>query len=407
MNLEKLQPFPSRFVLQDLTSITSRVFPLKINPLQEEAYKSTRAWFVNLGVYSEPKQSKFLLHRFDLYAGLSFSEADLQHLDTCIAFFLWAFSFDDLSDEGELQSKPERVQVGVDISMRVLNDPSAPAPALRSSMPRCFTSERHLATFPRRATASPGACNRFYRAVESWMKSQVEQAQLRFDNNIPSVEDFILLRRRTIGGEIVEAMVEYSLDIKIPEWVWDHPILVGMSHAVIDVMTWPNDLISFNKEQSDNDYQNLVVCVMLQHNTDLQGAVDIVTKMLAQRVADYANLKKQLPSFGPEIDGELARYLTALEQYTQGTVVWYYDSPRYFRGIDLSNKHDLIIPVYPPSTDAPRPWTISREKPVDRTSFLAPSALQILFIAAAIISLLLWQFFVPSMHRLQIALVSS
>lgn len=35
-------------------------------------------------------------------------------------------------------------------------------------------------------------------------------------------------------------MVEYSLDIKIPEWVWDHPILVGMSHAVIDVMTWPN-----------------------------------------------------------------------------------------------------------------------------------------------------------------------
>ena len=67
---------------------------------------------------------------------------------------------------------------------------------------------------------------------------------------------------------------------------------------------------------------------MLQHDTDVQGAVDIVTKMLAQRVADYANFKKRLPSFGPEIDVELHRYLTALEQYTQGTVVWYYDSPR-------------------------------------------------------------------------------
>lgn len=67
---------------------------------------------------------------------------------------------------------------------------------------------------------------------------------------------------------------------------------------------------------------------MLQHNTDLPGAVDIVTKMLARRVDDYANLKRQLPSFGPEIDIELARYLTALEHYTQGTVVWYYDSPR-------------------------------------------------------------------------------
>ena len=85
------------------------------------------------------------------------------------------------------------------------------------------------------------------------------------------------------------------------------------------------------KEQADNDYQNLVVCVMLQHKTDVQGAIDIITGMLAQRVADYANLKKRLPSFGPEIDGELQRYLTAIENYTQGTVVWYYDSPRTWR----------------------------------------------------------------------------
>ena len=36
------------------------------------------------------------------------------------------------------------------------------------------------------------------------------------------------------------AMVEYSLDIKIPEHVWDHPILIGLSRAAIDIMTWPN-----------------------------------------------------------------------------------------------------------------------------------------------------------------------
>ena len=35
-------------------------------------------------------------------------------------------------------------------------------------------------------------------------------------------------------------MVEYSLDLQIPEYVWDHPILQEMSKAVIDIMTWPN-----------------------------------------------------------------------------------------------------------------------------------------------------------------------
>lgn len=36
------------------------------------------------------------------------------------------------------------------------------------------------------------------------MKSQVEQAANRSWNTVPSVDEFIILRRRTIGGEIVE-----------------------------------------------------------------------------------------------------------------------------------------------------------------------------------------------------------
>ncbi len=39
-------------------------------------------------------------------------------------------------------------------------------------------------------------------------------------------------------------MVEYSLDLQIPEYVWDHPILQEMSKAVIDIMTWPNVRLS-------------------------------------------------------------------------------------------------------------------------------------------------------------------
>ena len=45
---------------------------------------------------------------------------------------------------------------------------------------------------------------------------------------------------------------------------------------------------------------------MLERNTDLQSAVNIVTDMLAQRVQDYVNFKAQMPSFGAEVDQELA-----------------------------------------------------------------------------------------------------
>ncbi|EMD32753.1 hypothetical protein CERSUDRAFT_126560 [Gelatoporia subvermispora B] len=340
MSVEKLQPFPSQFVLQDLTAITAPVFEFKLNPNEEKAWDRTSAWFDNHNVYHGKKKAGFLSHRFDSYAGMSFPDADVDHLDNCIAFFLWAFSFDDLSDEGALQSSPEGVKRGVDISLGVLHNPDAPPPKFP------YAAMLHDIWRRFRATASPGACNRFKRAVESWMWSQVEQSANRATDEIPSVEDFIILRRRTIGGPIVEAMIEYSLDLQIPEFVWDHPVLEGLSKAAIDIMTWPNDLCSFNKEQSDGDFQNLVFCIMLERDCDLQTAVEILTDMLAQRVADYADLKKQLPSFGPEVDLELARYFKALEQYVQGTVVWYYYSPRYFRGQDVSNKKDLLVPVY-------------------------------------------------------------
>ncbi|KAI0753658.1 terpenoid synthase [Fomes fomentarius] len=360
MSVEHLRPFPSHFRLKDLAAISAPVFDFKLNPHQEEAAQATNAWFDRRNVYHGLKKKKFLSHRFDSYAGMSFPDADVAHLETCIAFFLWAFS-----------SKPDAVQVGVDISMEVLRNPDAPPPKFP------YAAMLHDIWRRFRATASPGACNRFFRAVESWMNSQVEQARNRATDEIPSVEDFIILRRRTIGGPIVEAMVEYSLDLQIPEYVWDHPILQEMSKAVIDIMTWPNDLCSFNKEQADGDFQNLVFCIMLERDCNLQTAVDVLTEMQAQRVADYIRYKAQLPSFGPEVDAELARYNKAIEQYTQGTVVWYYHSPRYFRGQDVIGKREIVVPVYErtvPAADQPTPTPTKRSVPSAKSPMPIPSS---------------------------------
>lgn len=66
---------------------------------------------------------------------------------------------------------------------------------------------------------------------------------------------------------------------------------------------------------------------MSEYGVGLQEAIDILTEMLAQRVDDYIELKNSLPSFGRDVDRELERYLHALENFVQGTVLWYYLSP--------------------------------------------------------------------------------
>ncbi|KAF8553877.1 terpenoid synthase [Imleria badia] len=317
-----LDTLPSQFCLQDLSAITGRVCELRVNAHQADADRAARAWFNSISLYDDRKRSKFINYgKFDLFAALSFPDADPGHLTTCLMFFFWAFSTDDLSDEGDLQSKPDAVQAGHHVSWSVIANPDGTRP----EYPYAAMLYDLLSRF--RETSTPGAYKRFIHAFEAWSDSQVTQSRNRSQDRIPSVEEFILMRRATIGGAMVEAMVEYSLDLDLPDEVFESPIIKGMSDATNDLMTWPNDLCSFNKEQSDGDYQNLVFCIMHEYNVGLQAAIDILTEMLAQRVEDYIELKNQLPSFGPDVDRELARYLHALENFVQGTVLWYYLSP--------------------------------------------------------------------------------
>ncbi|KAF8883528.1 isoprenoid synthase domain-containing protein [Infundibulicybe gibba] len=351
-----LPPFPSTFRLKNLVAITARGFELKVNPYSAQADRATREWFKSFAVYNESKQLAFLERgRFDVFAAFSFPDADLEHLETCLAFFFWAFATDDLSDEGDFQAKPEAVREGIDISNSILYKPRAPRPD------HPYSAMLHDLLRRIRATATPGASYRFARAFEQWSSSQIKQSHNRLIDRIPPVGEFILMRRATIGAAMVEAMVEYSLDIDLPDYVFEDPTVIAMSEATSDIMTWPNDLCSFNKEQADGDLQNLVCCIMVEHRVGLQDAIDILTRMIDDRVGQYIELKSQLPSFGPEVDAELARYHKALEHFVQGTVLWYYRSPRYFRDAPHLGHEEILITLYQQTAAEPRPQPFSED----------------------------------------------
>jgi hypothetical protein len=105
-------------------------------------------------------------------------------------------------------------------------------------------------------------CSRFAEAVRDFTRGEVKQAHNRSIGRMPSSEEFILMRRATIGGAMVEglskpvvitvsglansfsttltAMVEYSLDLDIPDNVMKHPTVRALCDAACDAVTWPN-----------------------------------------------------------------------------------------------------------------------------------------------------------------------
>ncbi|THU78435.1 hypothetical protein K435DRAFT_811554 [Dendrothele bispora CBS 962.96] len=96
-----MRQFPCQFRLPDLTAITGSVCELKSNPHIHNANNSSEA----IGAYYGENLKRFLSHRFDLFAELSFPDADQHHLETCIEFFIWAFSaeltYNDVQTRGK------------------------------------------------------------------------------------------------------------------------------------------------------------------------------------------------------------------------------------------------------------------------------------------------------------------
>nr|UPX76564.1 putative 1,11 carbon cyclization sesquiterpene synthase 104 [Hypholoma fasciculare] len=322
------RPFPETFCLQNLANISAQACALKVNPHSQLVAEKMRQWFLGFEVYDSVRGSEYVNRgRFDTFVALSFPDADPSHLETCLAFFYWAFATDDLSDEGELQAQPESIQNSVDICREVLDNPNVPVP----SYPYAAMLQDLFKRI--QSSATPGACVRFIAAYQAFSDSEVNQSRCRLTDTMPTVNEFILTRRATIGAALVE-------DLDIPDHVFENPIVRAMSDATTDIMTWPN------KEQADGDFQNLVCIIMVEHNVDLQSAIDLLTNMLDERVKEYLALKQSLPSFGKKVDSQLSRYLTALEHFVQGTVVWYYMSPRYFSAAerkDVLQRKELLL----------------------------------------------------------------
>ncbi|KIJ33097.1 hypothetical protein M422DRAFT_264968 [Sphaerobolus stellatus SS14] len=323
-NRVRFEPeLPKAYVLPNLLCTTEVAFKLKTSPHYLEAETPCIEWFNSFQPFPTRSISDNFINlgNFARLAGLSFPNAGKSRLETGLAFYLWGFSVDDFFDN--TSRSPSETEKDVELNTAVTLCDSIP----NVGSPSAAVLHDLLKQF--REDGSPGMVKRsqFIEGFHSWSKALITQTKTRWNNDIPSVDAFILMRRSTIGAEMAKAVMEYTIGIDLPDHVFDDPIVQGVFDATTDILTWPNDLCSFNKEQADGDFQNLVVVIMHERGLDLQRAIFELEKMLKARVDDYISLKSRLPSFGPEIDTELGRYHENIEYCVQGIIQWHYESP--------------------------------------------------------------------------------
>jgi len=134
----------------------------------------------------------------------------------------------------------------------------------------------------------PGANARFIETLEMFFEAVNLQAKARDENVVPDLESYIDIRRDTSGCKPCWALIEYALDIDLPDFVIEHPIIEALGQGANDLVTWSNDIFSYNKEQSRGDTHNMICILMKYHGHSLQSAVDHVGDLCAKTIDTFS-----------------------------------------------------------------------------------------------------------------------
>ncbi|KAH8103083.1 isoprenoid synthase domain-containing protein, partial [Cristinia sonorae] len=328
-------PSPTKIVIPDLVSHCD--FPLRNNRHRKQASSECKQWLFRGGNLSQRKKDAFHGLKAGLLTAMCYPNAAYPQLRVCCDFMNWLFHLDNLSDD---MTDRGTVRTAVDI-MNTLYHPKS----YRAS----YRVGKMTGDYWRRLilTASPGAQQRFQETMDFFFQAVTQQAQDRQNGVVPDLESYISLRRDTSGCKPCWALIEYAYNLTLPDEVMEHPIIVALGEATNDLVTWSNDIFSFNVEQSKGDTHNMIVVVMKQYHLDLQSAVDFVGTMCKQAIDRFCQDRKDLPSWGPEIDAQVKTYVDGLADWIVGSLHWSFESERYFAKLGPEVKTTRVVDLLP------------------------------------------------------------
>lgn len=91
----------------------------------------------------------------------------------------------------------------------------------------------------------------------------------------------------------------------------------------------------------------MICVVMNEEGLDLQSAVDFVGDMCKQSIDRFNEEQSRLPSWGPEIDRDVAVYVNGLADWIVGSLHWSFETERYFSKSGRKVKSTRVVELLP------------------------------------------------------------
>ncbi|KAG2120310.1 isoprenoid synthase domain-containing protein [Suillus cothurnatus] len=308
-----------------------------INPHYDAVFRVSEQWLFDEGHFVEPEITNFVGLRAGYLTAACYPDANAFYLRVCSDIINWSWKLDDWLDEFNVDSA-----LGIrECCISAFRDPiNFRTDKTAGKMCKSFFSRF-------RETGGPGCTERFIHAMDLFLIAATKEVDNRDKKHIHDLESYITLRRDTSGCKFCFVLVEYAAGIDLPDEVKSHPIMMATEDAANDHISWSNDICSYNVEQSRHDTYSLISMLMRERSLDLQGAVDYSGQMCKIAMQRFEDNRANLPSWGEEIDRQVAIYVQGLQDWIIANLHWSFESTRYFGKDGQAVKRDGIVKLLP------------------------------------------------------------
>jgi hypothetical protein len=306
-----------------------------VNPAAATIERRTSAWLREMGVLTSVEaRSCFESLAVGAYGGWPFPFADVEHLETITRFLtLWIYYDDVIEGAGEGRE--------TQLAAALCGEPNAKlgeSPCLRGFWE---VARRY------RAVMSGGWLARHAGRYLEWVRSVRSEAPiaLRYQasRRLPSVEEYLELRRMTIGILPTLTFIEYVTERELPDEVRHNPAFQAIERIAAELVAIPNDLFGYSKDRLSS-WVNAVSCAAAEKGGSIPDAMALCAERHNRRVVELRRLEKTL--LAQVADRALVEeWLRKLHHVIHGFARWHDVAPRYSRTHTLDDGSQVALVV--------------------------------------------------------------
>ncbi|MFD0317213.1 epi-isozizaene synthase [Streptomyces flavalbus] len=277
--------------------VIEAAFPRQLHPYWPRLQETTRAWLLEKRLMPAEKVAEYAdgLCYTDLMAGYYIGAPD-DVMQAIADYSAWFFVWDDRHDRDIVHRRPaawrrlkERLHTALDSPQHHLRHEDPLVAGFADSVLRLysFLSRTWNARFARH----------FHAVIEAYDR----EFHNRTEGNVPTVEEYLALRRLTFAHWIWTDLLEPSAECELPDPVRTHPAFRRAALLSQEFAAWYNDLCSLPKEIAGDEVHNLGISLITHEGLSLEEAIAEVRRRVENCIAEFLTAEKDAVRFADDL----------------------------------------------------------------------------------------------------------